>query len=346
MSQTSEEKTLPASDKKIEDARKKGQVLHSPDMVSGVIILSCTMFLIYIAPVLRVKVGALLEEASHIYDRPFAEVWYRLITISVQSLLTATIPILLITIFAILITNVAVTRGFVFSAKPIEPDFDRINPATGLKRIFSLKSVVEFCKALFKIIAVTTAFVFVFQAGLKALFESPSCGGLCMQATFFAMLKPLAAIAVGAFLILGFCDIFLQRWLFLREMRMTKTESKREHKDMEGDPLIKQERNRRRQAMTGGKTGLKSAVLIIGDPADTIVGIRYVRGETPVPIVVCRSSGAGAMQMSRQAGDLGIPVSLDGDLARQIAKTASIGNPVPERAFQPVANALVAAGLI
>ena len=346
MSQTSEEKTLPASDKKIEDARKKGQVLHSPDMVSGVIVLSCTIFLIYIAPTLRAKIGALLEEASHIYDRPFDEVWHRLSTIAVQGLLTATLPILIITMFAILITNVAVTRGFVFSAKPIEPDFDRINPATGLKRIFSLKSVVEFAKALFKIIAVTTAFVLAFQAGLKALFESPSCGGLCLQATFFAMLRPLAAIAVGAFLVIGFCDIFLQRWLFLREMRMTKTESKREQKDMEGDPQIRQERQRQRRNTASGKTGLKNAVLLIGDPGTIAVGIRYIRGETPVPIVVCRASGPDAAEMNRQAGAMGIPLSIDGDLARQIAGTASIGNAVPERAFQPVANALVAAGLI
>lgn len=346
MSESSEEKTLPASEKKIDDARKKGQVLHSPDMVSGVIMLSCTIFLIYIAPVLQARIGALIEEASHIYDRPFADVWHRLSTIAVQSLLTATLPILAITIFAILITNVAVTRGFVFSAKPIEPDFDRINPATGLKRIFSLKSVVEFAKSLFKIIAVTTAFVVVFQAGLKALFESPSCGGLCLQATFSAMIKPLAAIAVAAFLVIGFCDVFLQRWLFLREMRMTKTESKREQKDMEGDPHIRQERQRQRRSVAGGKLGLKNAVLLIGEPRTVLVGVRYIRGETPVPVIVCQASGPDAAQMHKQAEALGIPLAADGDLARQITNTASIGNPVPERAFQPVANALVAAGLI
>ncbi len=346
MSQTSEEKTLPASDKKIEDARKKGQVLHSPDMVSGVIMLSCTIFLIYIAPVLRAKIGALVEEASHIHDRPFAEVWHRLSTIAVQTLLTATLPILLITVLAILMTNVAVTRGFVFSVKPIEPDFERINPATGLKRIFSLKSVVEFAKAIFKITAVTTAFVVVFQAGLMALFQSSACGGACLQATFLAMIRPLAAIAVAAFLIIGFCDIFLQRWLFLREMRMTKTESKREQKDMEGDPLIRQERQRLRRSVAGTKLGLRSAVLLIGEPGTVLVGIRYVRGETPVPVIVCRASGPETMQMHGQAGQLGIPLSTDKDLARQIASTAAIGDPVPERAFQPVANALVAAGLI
>ncbi len=346
MSETSEEKTLPASEKKIDDARKKGQVLHSPDMVSGVIMLSCTLFLIYIAPVLQARIGALVEEASHIYDRPFADVWHRLSTIAVQSLLTATLPILAITIFAVLVTNVAVTRGFVFSAKPIEPDFDRINPATGLKRIFSLKSVVEFAKSLFKIIAVTTAFVVVFQAGLKALFESPSCGGLCLQATFSAMIKPLAAIAVAAFLVIGFCDIFVQRWLFLREMRMTKTESKREQKDMEGDPHIRQERQRQRRSVAGGRLGLKNAVLLIGEPRTVLVGIRYIRGETAVPVVVCRALGVDATQMHKQAVALGIPLESDGDLAGQIFNTSTLGNPVPERAFQPVANALVAAGLI
>ncbi|PRD54997.1 EscU/YscU/HrcU family type III secretion system export apparatus switch protein [Phyllobacterium myrsinacearum] len=346
MSQTSEEKTLPASDKKIEDARKKGQVLHSADMVSGVVILSCTIFLAYIAPVLRQKIGVLLEEASHIYERPFADVWYRLSTIAVQALLTATLPILILTIFAILLTNLAITRGLVFSAKPIEPDFNRINPASGLKRIFSLKSVVEFAKALFKIAVVAAAFAIVFRGGLKALFESPSCGSQCMWATFLAMFKPLAVIAVGAFLVLGFCDIFLQRWLFLRDMRMTKTENKREQKDMEGDPLIRQERQRQRRSRGDGKTGLKNAVLLFFAPGDGVVGIRYVRGETPVPIVVCRASGIDAVQMNQQAQELGIPVTVDADLTSRLLQASTVGNPIPERIFQSVANALVAAGLI
>ncbi|MCG5477728.1 EscU/YscU/HrcU family type III secretion system export apparatus switch protein [Sinorhizobium alkalisoli] len=345
MSETSEEKSLPASEKKIRDARKKGQVLHSPDMVSGIVILFCTLYLFYVAPRLRVKIDILLDEASHIYERPFTSVWYRLSTVAVDALWTTVLPILGITIVAALATNVAITRGFVFSGKPVEPDFSRINPATGLKRLTSLKSVVEFGKALFKILALSVAFSVVFYAGLKALFQAPTCGFLCLHALALTMLKTTAFIAIAAFIVMGTFDVFLQRWLFLREMRMTKSESKREHKDTEGDPLMRQERRKLARLLGMSKTGLANAVLLIGDARSGVVGIRYVRGETPVPLIVCRAAGAAGSSMRDQAREKGIPLTVDAALAADLENTP-IGAPVPDRLFQQVANALVANGLI
>ncbi len=345
MSETSEEKTLPASEKKIRDARRKGQVLHSPDMVSGIVVLFSTLFLFYVAPSLQVKTDRLLDEAAQIYTHPFADVWYRLSTIAADALLTTVLPILCITIAAILATNVAITRGFVFSVKPLEPDFARINPASGLKRIFSLKSVVDFGKALFKVAALSVTFALVFHTGLRALFQSPACGFACLHATSLSILKTIASIAIAAFLVMGVVDVFLQRWLFMREMRMTRSESKREHKDTEGDPLIRQERRKLARLFGTTKTGLSSAVLLIGEEGSASVGIRYVRGETPVPIVVCRATGPATASMNAQARSRGVPFLADPDLAEALSKTP-VGAPVPDRLFQDVANALVANGLI
>lgn len=345
MSETSEEKALPASEKKIRDARKKGQVLHSPDMVSGIVILFCTLYLFYVAPRLQVKIDVLLDEASHIYERPFADVWYRLSTVAVYALWTTVLPILGITIVAILATNVAITRGFVFSVKPVEPDFSRVNPASGLKRLTSLKSIIEFGKALCKILALSVAFSVVFHAGLKALFQAPTCGFMCLHALSLSMLKTTAFIAIAAFIVMGTFDVFLQRWLFMREMRMTKSESKREHKDTEGDPLIRQERRKLAGLVGATKTGLSNAALLIGDGGSGAVGIRYVRGETPVPLIACRATGAAGAAMRDQARKKGIPLTIDVPLAADLERTP-IGAPVPDRLFQQVANALVANGLI
>ncbi|WP_018238603.1 EscU/YscU/HrcU family type III secretion system export apparatus switch protein [Ensifer sp. BR816] len=345
MSETSEEKTLPASEKKIRDARRKGQVLHSPDMVSGIVVLLSTLFLFYVAPNLQLKIDLLVDEASQIYVRPFADVWYRLSTIAADALWTTVLPILGISIIAILATNVAITKGFVFSAKPLEPDFNRINPGSGLKRIASLKSVVDFGKALFKIVALSIAFAVVFHAGLGALFQSPTCGFACLHATSLSMLKTIASIAIAAFVVMGVVDVLLQRWLFLREMRMTRSESKREHKDTEGDPLIRQERRKLARLLGTTRTGLASAVLLIGQERSVSVGVRYVRGETPVPILVCRAVGTAASSMRAEARNRGIPFVADAELAAELGKTP-VGAPVPDRLFQAVANALVANGLI
>jgi type III secretion protein U len=291
-------------------------------MVSGIMILFSTLFLFYAAPHLQVKVNLLLDEASHIYERPFADVWYRLSTIAVGALWEAVLPILGITVAAILATNVAITKGFVFSAKPVEPDFTRINPAAGVKRLTSV----------------------VFHASLKALFQAPACGFACLHATSLSMLKTTAFIAIAAFLVMGTFDVFLQRWLFMREMRMTKSEAKREHKDTEGDPLIRQERRKFARLLGTSRTGLANAVLMIGAQS-AIVGIRYVRGETPVPIIVCRAAGSAAASMREEARGHGIPLVTDAELAEELGKTP-VGAPVPDRLFQQVANALVANGLI
>ncbi|MGN8019649.1 EscU/YscU/HrcU family type III secretion system export apparatus switch protein [Phyllobacterium sp. 22229] len=345
MTDTSEEKNLPASDKKIDDARQKGQVAHSVDMVSGATLLGGIVFLSSILASLQFRAESLFEEAARFYEQPFADVLHRMTRIAASGFLTSVLPILIITIAIIIVTNAAITGGFVFSTDPLKPDFSRINPATGFKRIFSLKSVVEFIKGIVKIVCLGAAFVIVFWSGLEALFQSPSCGGACTQETFWAMVRPLAITTVLAFLIVGAFDVLLQRWLFLREMRMTRSELKRERKDIEGDPAVQRERLAERRATSAVKIGLKNSSLLIVSRDRLVIGIRYVAGETPVPVLTCRSTPENYLVMLARAQALAIPMYEDEKLALDL-ETVSLGTPVPERQFSAVANYLVAAKVI
>lgn len=345
MEQTSEEKTLTASDKKLRDARKKGQVVHSTDMVSGITILCSIVFLSVVSSSLEQRARAMLDEASHVDQRPFTEVFYRLTSIAMDGLLSTTVPLLAIIVVAIIVTNVAITQGFVFSVQPLTPDFDRINPVSGLKRLFSLKAVVELLKTLVKIVALAAAFFFVFRAGLQSLFQSPSCGSRCTSEAFYAMVKPIAITVVFAFLSLGAMDVLVQRWLFLRDMRMTKTEAKRERKDMDGDPQIRQERAAQRKAMASTKVGLKNASLLVTARHDLAVGVRYVRGETAVPVLVCRVFAPAVQAAIAEAAKHNIPVFEDSDLATALERVG-VGSSVPERTFSQVASHLVSANAI
>lgn len=151
-----------------------------------------------------------------------------------------------------------------------------------------------------------------------------------------------------AFLLVGAVDVLMQRWLFSREMKMTLSEQKRERKDTNGDPTIKGELQRQRREMQAlaTKLGFKQASLMIGIAGDWVIGVRYVRGETPVPIVVSKTAGHEGAQVLSEAASLGIARHRDAPLAQKIAKRAVLGDPVPENTFQAVADALVAAGLI
>ncbi|WP_122575530.1 EscU/YscU/HrcU family type III secretion system export apparatus switch protein [Pseudomonas viridiflava] len=348
MADTSEEKSQPATDKKLRDARKKGQVAKSQDLVSGVVILLCTLCIAVLLPKARAQVEALIDLTANIYIEPFADVWPRLLDHAEQILLGITLPVVAVTVAAVILTNIVTMRGVVFSVEPVKPDIKRIHPGEGFKRIFAMRNLIEFLKGLVKVVLLALAFYIVGRQALQALMESSRCGAGCIESTFYLVLKPLVFTVLAAFLLVGAVDVLMQRWLFGRDMKMSRSEQKRERKDVDGDPLIKRERQRQRREMQAlaTKLGLGRASLMIGIGGNWVVGVRYVRGETPVPVVVCRGSPEESVQLLAQAAPLGIAVWADAGLAEQIAKRSVAGDPVPENTFQAVADALVAHRLI
>lgn len=348
MADTSEEKSQPATDKKLRDARKKGQVAKSQDLVSGVVILLCTLCIAVLLPRARAQVEALIDLTANIYIEPFADVWPRLLDHAEQIVLGITLPVVAVTVAAVILTNIVTMRGVVFSVEPVKPDIKRIHPGEGFKRIFAMRNLIEFLKGLVKVVLLALAFYIVGRQALQALMESSRCGAGCIESTFYLVLKPLVFTVLAAFLLVGAVDVLMQRWLFGRDMKMSRSEQKRERKDVDGDPLIKRERQRQRREMQAlaTKLGLGRASLMIGIGGNWMVGVRYVRGETPVPVVVCRGSPEESVQLLAQAAPLGIAVWADAGLAEQIAKRSVAGDPVPENTFQAVADALVAHRLI
>ncbi|MBP0941397.1 EscU/YscU/HrcU family type III secretion system export apparatus switch protein [Pseudomonas alliivorans] len=348
MADTSEEKSQPATDKKLRDARKKGQVAKSQDLVSGVVILLCTLCIAMLLPKARAQVEALIDLTANIYIEPFADVWPRLLDHAEQIVLGITLPVVAVTVAAVILTNIVTMRGVVFSVEPVKPDIKRIHPGEGFKRIFAMRNLIEFLKGLVKVVLLALAFYVVGRQALQALMESSRCGAGCIESTFYLVLKPLVFTVLAAFLLVGAVDVMMQRWLFGRDMKMSRSEQKRERKDVDGDPLIKRERQRQRREMQAlaTKLGLGRASLMIGIGGHWVVGVRYVRGETPVPVVVCRGSPEESAVLLTQAAPLGIAVWADAGLAEQIARRSVAGDPVPENTFQAVADALVAHRLI
>lgn len=348
MADSSEEKSQPATDKKLRDARQKGQVAKSQDLVSGMVIMFCTLCISILLPQAQAQVTALLDMVALIYIEPFHSVWPRVLDTAEQLVLTITLPVVAVTVAVVVLTNIITMRGVVFSVEPIKPEFKRINPAEGFKRIFSMRSFVEFLKGLVKLMLLALAFYVVGRHALQALMESSRCGSGCIESTFFLVLKPLMFTVLAAFLLVGGVDVLMQRWLFGRDMKMTRSEQKRERKDVDGDPLIKSERQRQRREMQAlaTKLGLARASLMIGTADSWVIGVRYVRGETPVPVVVCRAEPEEAAAMLAQAATLGIAHAMDPTLASEIARRAVPGDPVPDTTFQAVADLLVAARLI
>jgi type III secretion protein U len=344
MKEETEQKSLPASVKKLRDARRKGQVSHSRDLVAGFTLVVMFAYLLFALPSLSNHLEKFVDVVSQSADRPFAEAWNRTVKLAFEITMLASLPVVAIIVATDLITGMAATFGPVFSFEPVKPKFDNINPAQGLKRIASLRNVVEFAKALIKVAILAGAFWLVLRGSIQALFEMPSCGKTCLAEMAIATLRPFAATAAVAFVAIGLLDLLVQRRLFLRDMRMTRTEAKREVKDLEGDPLIRGERRRmRRQLTTRRRVGLREAVVAVFHH-DRIVGLRYRPGETPIPVVVCKGSGAAGMAMLAEARQLDIPIVDNDALVAALAARHAVGDTVVPDLFKPVADTLVAAG--
>lgn len=345
MAEDAEEKKLPASDKKLRDARRKGQVPQSRDLVSGFTLFAALAYLYFAWPTLFTRVSDLVQTVT-MPGEPFGDASLRAIRHSFSLLMLATLPLVGIVLVLTVAFGMLGTFGPVFSFEPLKPQFDHINPAKGLQKILSLRNVIEFAKGLAKVVLLASLFVFILMAWLQPLFDAPGCGPSCLEPIIMAVLTPLGIAAALAFVVIGVIDVPIQRWLFLRDMRMTTTEYKREHKDLEGDPLIRHEQQRqRRQAVTQpAKLGVRNAVIVFVT-GDRAVALRYIKGETPVPTVVGKGQGRAADEMAAQARQAGIPVVDDATVAEPLFERANTGTYIGQDMFSPVVRHLVRHGL-
>ncbi|MEM8948500.1 MAG: EscU/YscU/HrcU family type III secretion system export apparatus switch protein [Pseudomonadota bacterium] len=343
----SEEKSLPASEKKLRDSRKKGQVSQSNDMVIGMGTVAILAYVWLAWESIQTNLATLLILPTDTYDMPFMQAVDRIWRQSFELSVLIVMPLIVIIILVSILTNVAVMRGFIFSTEPIKPKGEKINPVSGFKRIFSLKNFVELVKSLLKTVLLSAAAIVLVLFGLETLVKGPVCGTECIAYAFSSLVKPLFIAFALIFLLFAMLDVGVQRWLFLRDMRMTKTEFKRERKDLEGDPMLRQERMRQRREYADGTTmpiGIKNATVLIADGQTSVVGLRYIKGETPVPALVCKGRNDRAVQLVAMARQLYLPVVDEPELTQALLKNGNLGEFVDQVYFHQVAAVLIQTG--
>jgi len=342
-SNSSEEKTLPASLRKLQELRRKGQVSSSQDFVSAVVILGAFLYL-WIA---RGSIGHRLQEMLNlpriVEHEDFVTAARFLAGRLIQEVAIILLPLAGIAVGGAILANFLIKRGPVLSGDPVKPKPERLNPVSGLKNLFSLRSLVNFSKSVVKLVLLATALALVILFGLNHLMIAPSCGLGCLFSVGEDLLRNIAVVSAGLFLIAGLVDIGLQRWLFLRDMRMTKTEFKRELKEREGDPLVRRRLRQRRQEMLAASTplGPDQATFFIGAPGIIAAGLRYRRGETPVPIVVCRATGPAADAMLDLAREQKKPIDINRQAADRLTRHLRLGEVVPEALYDLIADVIV-----
>lgn len=342
---TSEEKTLPPSAKKLKDMRKKGRVSRSTDMVAGA---STTVAAIFLALTAGMFTESFRNSAHIIFglqSYPFEVASWGAVKALGLYFGVYLALLLMIVVAVVIATNIVINGGVLFSFDPIKLDFNRLNPVEGLKRIFSVRTAVELSKNLIKIALLFSLCLVALVQGLNAIFSVPFCGLTCVGPVANRIAAPLIGIAIAILLLSGLIDIALQRWLFRRDNRMTKTEAKRERKDEEGSPEVRttMRRMRMRFMQPSSRYSEEDATIFI-EGFSTAVGLRFVRNETPLPIVVCKARGSSASDTLYAAQ--GQKIHFDDDFAVGLAQKLEVGAPLTEAFFEPFIRALKVTGQI
>ena len=340
---SSEEKSHPASSKKLDEQRKKGKIAKAPDLLLALTTGALIGYVLLTAKSIAARLQGLITTAERCIELDFNH-GARIMLAEVQSaLLECALPGLLITVTTAVLGSMIINKGFLFSLEPVMLKLDKLNPVSGFKNLFKLNNIIEFVKSVVKMLLLGGALVGVARGAFGALLELPACGPSCIPPMLHSMLTPLFLAAVVFYLASGVVDVLLQKWLFMRDMRMTKTEVKRESKDTNGNPLIKGQQRRLRQedAQSGGRLGLAQATLMICTEGSSI-GLRYVQGETPLPLVVCRAVGGKSKQMIDAARAQRLPMFWDRWLATELAAGVMVGKVITVKFFPRVAQAILA----
>ena len=202
-----------------------------------------------------------------------------------------------------------------------------------------LKSVVK---------AVVFFWVFTTMAmrSVGALTSLPVCGTRCMGPAMADIFKPLVGSAFAIYIAVGLADFLLQKWIYMRDQKMTLTEVKKERKESDGNPQIKGAiRRQRNESSRAGKQGVTQATLMVCSQSAT-VGLRFVQGETELPIVVCRGRGDRAAALNEIARERAMATFWDEGLALALSVKLPMGSRVPQHLFRQVAQALFISGAL
>ncbi len=340
-----QEKTEKATPKRLQDARKKGQVPKSADFNAALCLLA-GVFYFYFAR------GAFTDEAldklkyyfhHYVFAPQNNEQLLDILSSAVLGAFGLMAPLLIILMIIGLVSNIA-QFGFLFAPEVIKPKLSKLNPLEGLKRMFSTRTLFELLKSILKVTLVGVAVYFViknwyFQM-LNMFFGPP-------KFLFNKLLDGLLAVLLWGgmtYFAIAVIDLIYQRYAFQKQMRMTKQEVKDEFKQTEGDPLVKSwlKRRQREILMNLIQKEVPKATVVVTNPTHYAVALRYDDGKTPAPVVVAKGAGFMAQRIKQIAIDHNVPIQENKEVARFLYHHVDIGQEIPPELYQAVAEILAA----
>lgn len=343
MSESGQERTERATPKRLEEARKKGQVPRSVDLNMALVCISASVAIYFLGDMAAGQMADLMRDSLSLSRETVMAVdapW-RALQASGARTVWLLLPIFIATFFAALAAPIAI-GGWNVSGKALVPQFSRLNPKNGLGRIFSARGAVELCKGIAKV-AVVGIFGWVLLRGLTpqlmGLSSEPVTGAITHAAAL--CVYALVILTCGLALIAA-VDVPFQLWQHAKELRMTRQEVRDEYKESEGSPETRGRIRDVQREMARGRMmqDVPTADVVITNPTHFAVALRYDESRNRAPIVVAKGTDLMAARIREVATEHGVPLVAAPPLARALYRSVEIGHEVPAALYVTVAQVL------
>lgn len=343
------EKTEPATQKKLDDARKEGKVAKSKELVSSV-----TLFAFFM--LLKLYVGSMGKGFIEVFTESYglipevvedSKIEFSTVTVmsliqnGIIKIITILLPVLLVGFLVVAVVNIFQVK-WKPTSEPLMPKLDKFNPINGIKRMFSASTLVE----LLKNIVMIGVIIYIAYSTMKdkynviyTLYEVP----LKQAVEITGDLVISLGVKISAlFLVVGLADYMYQVFKFKKDMMMTKQEIKDEYKQSEGDPIVKGQRRQKMREASRRRmmNDLPKADVVITNPTHFAVALQYDTEVAPAPVVLAKGADYVAFQIRDKAKELDIEIVENKPLARMLYHNVDVGAEIPPELYQAVAEIL------
>lgn len=337
------DKTEAPTPKRREEARKSGQIAKSADLSGAITLLAGLFTLGMTGPSIVQRLGSAmtssLSNGGH-RDPVTRSSIGDLLTASGKTVLMCLAPIVGVCAITAIVVNL-VQVGIKPKTKALKPNFKRLNPQTGIKRIVGKQGLVELVKNIAKVAVVLVAVLSSFLPHMRDYAAMVGVSPIQLGASTFSLIKGIAFRATFAYLLIGVVDYVYQKRKHENDLKMSKQEIKDESKGQDLPPEVKGaiRRRQRDQARARMMADVPTADVIVTNPTHFSVALKY-DGKSAAPTVIAKGQDLMALKIREIAADAEVPIVPDPPLARSLHDTVEVGQMIPEDLFHAVAQIL------
>ena len=336
-----ENKTERATPYRRRKLREEGNVAKSVEIATSLTVLTASVVLFFTGALIFKEVVGFLLAVSGMRPFEFSLQAGGVLRESFLNTVKVLVPFFVITVIVVIAAHVA-QFGFVFTFKPLQFKWERINPVEGLKRILSLTTIFELSKNSLKAFLLFGIALFVVKESADLILGSaqvPIVEGVLLLVNL--LFKVVLILGVVAFLI-ALLDFAYKRWEYERRIRMSRQEVKEELKQLEGHPEVKARIRARMREMARGRmmAEVPKASVVITNPVHIAIALRYDPEKDKAPVVVAKGKGTVAEKIVEVAQRHGVPVIRREELARTLYPAVRVGEEIPPEFYRAVAEVI------